>query len=72
MLVDFTDIKRSLRTWINDQLDHRMILHRDLHPGIHCLAPQCLANPNRILDPRLDATLALAIFASTQHASNGR
>lgn len=29
MLVDFTDIKRSLRTWIDDSLDHRMILHRD-------------------------------------------
>jgi 6-pyruvoyltetrahydropterin/6-carboxytetrahydropterin synthase len=29
MLVDFTDIKRSLRTWIDDELDHRMILHRD-------------------------------------------
>lgn len=27
MLVDFTDIKRSLRTWIDQQLDHRMILH---------------------------------------------
>lgn len=29
MLVDFTDIKRVLRGWISDQLDHRMILHRD-------------------------------------------
>src|SRR4029077_3624065 len=29
MLADFTDIKRSLRGWINDALDHRMILHRD-------------------------------------------
>lgn len=27
MLVDFTDIKKSLRTWINDELDHRMIMH---------------------------------------------
>lgn len=27
MLVDFTDIKRALRTWIDDELDHRMILH---------------------------------------------
>lgn len=26
MLVDFSDIKKVLRTWINDQLDHRMIL----------------------------------------------
>lgn len=29
MLVDFTDIKRVLRGWINDELDHRMIIHRD-------------------------------------------
>ena len=26
MLVDFTDIKRLLRTWIDNELDHRMIL----------------------------------------------
>ena len=29
MLVDFTDIKRVVRGWINDELDHRMILHQD-------------------------------------------
>ena len=29
MLVDFTDIKRSLRGWIDSALDHRMILHCD-------------------------------------------
>lgn len=29
MLVDFTDIKKKLRTWIDDNLDHRMILHQD-------------------------------------------
>lgn len=27
MLVDFTDIKKSLATWIDATLDHRMILH---------------------------------------------
>jgi 6-pyruvoyltetrahydropterin/6-carboxytetrahydropterin synthase len=27
MLVDFTDIKRVIRTWIDNRLDHRMILH---------------------------------------------
>jgi 6-pyruvoyltetrahydropterin/6-carboxytetrahydropterin synthase len=26
MLVDFSDIKRSLRQWIDSELDHRMIL----------------------------------------------
>ncbi len=29
MLVDFTEIKRSLRTWIDERLDHRMILCKD-------------------------------------------
>jgi 6-pyruvoyltetrahydropterin/6-carboxytetrahydropterin synthase len=29
MLVDFTDIKNSVRTWIDDQLDHRMILNEN-------------------------------------------
>ena len=26
MVVDFSDIKRSIRTWIEEELDHRMIL----------------------------------------------
>lgn len=29
MLVDFTDLKRSLRSWIDENLDHRMILCAD-------------------------------------------
>lgn len=29
MLVDFGDIKRTLQRWIDDELDHNMILHRD-------------------------------------------
>lgn len=29
MLVDFTDIKKSISTWIDTELDHRMILHKD-------------------------------------------
>jgi len=27
MLVDFTDIKNSIRTWVDNELDHRMILN---------------------------------------------
>lgn len=27
MVVDFSDIKKSIRTWIDDELDHRMILN---------------------------------------------
>ncbi len=29
MLVDFSDIKKSVRTWIDNELDHRMILCQD-------------------------------------------
>jgi len=29
MVIDFTDIKRVVSQWIDDNLDHRMILHRD-------------------------------------------
>ena len=29
MLIDFTDIKKSIATWIDSELDHRMILHED-------------------------------------------
>ena len=29
MVVDFTQIKKLLGAWIDDHLDHRMILHRD-------------------------------------------
>jgi 6-pyruvoyltetrahydropterin/6-carboxytetrahydropterin synthase len=29
MVLDFSDIKRVVSGWIDDNLDHRMILHRD-------------------------------------------
>ncbi len=29
MLVDFSEIKSAVNTWIDKHLDHRMILHRD-------------------------------------------
>jgi 6-pyruvoyltetrahydropterin/6-carboxytetrahydropterin synthase len=29
MVVDFSDIKRVVKTWIDENLDHRMLLHRD-------------------------------------------
>lgn len=29
MVVDFSDIKRAVSAWIDEVLDHRMILHRD-------------------------------------------
>jgi len=29
MLVDFADIKRTVSTWIDENMDHRMLLHQD-------------------------------------------
>jgi 6-pyruvoyltetrahydropterin/6-carboxytetrahydropterin synthase len=29
MLLDFSDIKRVVSGWIDEQLDHRMLLHRE-------------------------------------------
>lgn len=29
MVIDFSDIKHVVNTWIDENLDHRMILHRD-------------------------------------------
>ncbi len=29
MVLDFTEIKRVVNTWVDETLDHRMILHRD-------------------------------------------
>jgi 6-pyruvoyltetrahydropterin/6-carboxytetrahydropterin synthase len=29
MLVDFSDIKREVQCWVDDTLDHNMLLHRD-------------------------------------------
>jgi 6-pyruvoyltetrahydropterin/6-carboxytetrahydropterin synthase len=29
MVQDFSDIKKSVKNWIDDTLDHRMLLHRD-------------------------------------------
>jgi 6-pyruvoyltetrahydropterin/6-carboxytetrahydropterin synthase len=29
MLVDFTDIKNAVRTWVDNELDHRMILNEN-------------------------------------------
>ena len=36
MVLDFSDIKRVVSGWIDEKLDHRMILHRD-DPAVPCL-----------------------------------
>lgn len=46
MLVDFSDIKRELRTWIDETFDHRMVLcERD--PAIPAL--QAMGEPLQII-----------------------
>ena len=37
MLVDFSDIKQHVQRWIDDHLDHTMLLHRDdpIVPVLH-------------------------------------
>jgi len=29
MVADFTEVKRALKAWIDETLDHRMLLHKD-------------------------------------------
>lgn len=47
MVLDFTDIKRVVSGWIDEKLDHKMILHRD-DPAIPAL--QSLGEPMFLLD----------------------
>ena len=47
MVLDFADIKRVVSRWIDDHLDHRMILNRD-DPAVPVL--QQLGEPMYLLD----------------------
>jgi 6-pyruvoyltetrahydropterin/6-carboxytetrahydropterin synthase len=47
MVMDFSVIKRVVSTWIDDNLDHRMILHRD-DPAIPPLRE--LGEPLHVVD----------------------
>jgi 6-pyruvoyltetrahydropterin/6-carboxytetrahydropterin synthase len=47
MVIDFTDIKRVVSRWIDEQLDHRMILHKD-DPAVPALRQ--LNEPLYLLD----------------------
>jgi 6-pyruvoyltetrahydropterin/6-carboxytetrahydropterin synthase len=47
MVLDFTDIKRVVSRWIDDKLDHQMILRRD-DPAVPAL--QALGEPMYLLD----------------------
>jgi 6-pyruvoyltetrahydropterin/6-carboxytetrahydropterin synthase len=64
MVLDFTDIKRVIATWIDDQLDHRMILHQD-DPAVPVL--QQLGEPLYLLDENPTAeNIAKLIFETTR------
>jgi 6-pyruvoyltetrahydropterin/6-carboxytetrahydropterin synthase len=47
MVLDFTDIKRVVAAWIDENLDHRMILHRD-DPAVQAL--KSLQEPLYLID----------------------
>jgi 6-pyruvoyltetrahydropterin/6-carboxytetrahydropterin synthase len=47
MVLDFSDIKRVVSTWIDANLDHRMILHRE-DPAVPAL--QQLSEPLFLVD----------------------
>lgn len=47
MLRDFGDVKQHVATWINEQLDHRMILHHD-DPAVPVLRD--LGEPLHLID----------------------
>ncbi len=47
MVLDFTDIKRVVTTWIDATLDHRMVLHRD-DPAVPMMRE--LGEPMYLLD----------------------
>ena len=60
MLVDFGDIKRVMKTWIDENLDHRMILRRD-DPSIDFLKSQ--GEPFYVIDDNPTAeNIAKTIF----------
>lgn len=47
MVMDFTEIKRVVSTWIDERLDHRMLLHRN-DPAVPIL--QGLGEPIFLMD----------------------
>jgi 6-pyruvoyltetrahydropterin/6-carboxytetrahydropterin synthase len=47
MVLDFSDIKRVVSTWIDDSLDHRMLLHKT-DPAVPIL--QKLGEPMFLMD----------------------
>ena len=66
MVLDFSDIKRVVSHWIDENLDHRMILHRD-DPAVPALKE--LGEPLYLIDENPTAeTIARLIFEFTASA----
>lgn len=66
MVLDFGDIKQVVSTWIDDNLDHRMILHRE-DPAIKML--QELGEPMYLIDSNPTAeNIAKVIYEITEQA----
>ncbi|MDP7016682.1 MAG: 6-carboxytetrahydropterin synthase [Pirellulaceae bacterium] len=64
MVLDFSDIKKVVSTWIDDNLDHRMILHRD-DPAVPMLEE--LGEPMFLIDQNPTAeNIARLIFHFTR------
>lgn len=64
MVLDFSDIKRVVATWIDENLDHRMLLHRD-DPAVPML--QQMNEPLFLLDVNPTAeNIAKLIFDFTK------
>lgn len=66
MVLDFSDIKRVVSGWIDKNLDHRMLLHRD-DPAVPIL--QQMGEPLFLLDVNPTAeTIARLIYEFTANA----
>lgn len=63
MVLDFSDIKRVVSAWIDENLDHRMLLHRD-DPAVPMLRE--LGEPMYLIDKNPTAeNIAQLIFDFT-------
>ena len=64
MVLDFSDIKKVVSTWIDDHLDHRMILHRDV-PAVPFM--EDLKEPLHLIETNPTAeNIARLIYEFTQ------
>lgn len=64
MVLDFGDIKQIVSTWIDDNLDHRMLLHED-DPAVSVL--EKLGEPLYLMDSNPTAeNIARLIFEVTR------